>query len=60
MARTARTFSRRGRAEAKDGENIGQDHARRLIEKARHENQQKQTSTKIIAESRSEQACGSV
>jgi len=45
MARTPRTLSRRGRAEAKAGENIGQGKPREdVIEKTNEANQQKETS----------------
>ena len=41
MARTPRTFSRRGHAEAKAGENIGQGKPREdVTEKAKQTNQQ--------------------
>ena len=45
MARTPRTFSRRGHAEAKAGENIGQGKPREdVTEKAKQTNQQKEIS----------------
>ena len=45
MARTPRTFSRRGHAEAKAGENIGQGKPREdVTEKAKQANQQKEIS----------------
>jgi hypothetical protein len=45
MAGTPRTFSRRGRAEAKAGENIGQGKPREdVTEKTIHHNQQKEIS----------------
>ena len=45
MARTPRTFSRRGHAEAKAGENIGQGKPREdVTEKAKQTNQQEEIS----------------
>jgi hypothetical protein len=45
MARTPRTFSRRGHAEAKAGENIGQSKPREdVTEKAKQTNQQEDIS----------------
>ena len=45
MARTPRTFSRRGRAEAKAGKNIGQDKPRQdLTEKSKQTDQQAEIS----------------
>ena len=57
MARTPRTFSRRGHAEAKAGENIGQAKPREdVTEKAKQTDQQKQIS-EVFTDSESEQLC---
>ena len=59
MARTPRTFSRRGHAEAKAGENIGQGKPREdVTEKAKQTNQQK-TDLRGLTDSESEPLCGS-
>ena len=54
MAGTPRPFSRRGRAEAKAGENIGQGKPREdVIEKAKQTDQQKQISEVSLTRSSS-------
>ena len=59
MARTPRTFSRRGHAEAKAGENIGQDKPREdVTEKAKQTNQRKEI-LGGLTDSESEPLCGS-
>ena len=59
MARTPRTFSRRGHAQAKAGENIGQDIPREdMTEKAKQTDQQKQIS-EVLTDSEFEPLCGS-
>ena len=59
MARTPRTFSRRGHAEAKAGENIGQGKSREdVTEKARQTNQQEEIS-EVLTDSEPEPLCGS-
>ena len=58
MARTPRTFSRRGHPEAKAGENIGQGKSREdVTEKAKQANQQKEIS-RGLTDSESEPSCG--
>jgi len=59
MARTPRTFTLRGRAEAKAGKNIGQDKPRKdLTEKSKQTDQQAEIS-ELFTDSESEPACGS-
>ena len=59
MDRTPRTFSRRGYAEAKAGENIGQDKPREdRTEKAKQTDQLKQIS-EVLTDSEFEPLCGS-
>ena len=54
MARTPRTFSRRGHAEAKAGENIGQGKPREdVTEKAKQANQQEEISEVSLTRSSS-------
>ena len=58
MARTPGTFSRRGRAEAKAGENIGQGKPREdVTEKAKETNQQEEL--RGLTDSEFEPLCGS-
>jgi len=58
MARTPRTLSRRGHAEAKAGENIGQGKPREdMTEKAMQTNQRKAISE--VSDSEWEPLCGS-
>ena len=59
MARTPRTFSRRGHAEAKAGENIGQGKPREdVTEKAKQTNQ-READLRGLTDSESEPLCGS-
>ena len=59
MARTPRTFSRRGHAEAKAGENIGQGKSREDVTgKAKQTNQQEEISEVSLTRS-CEPLCGS-
>ena len=52
MARTPRTFSRRGHTEAKAGENIGQGESREdVTEKAKQTNQQEEISEDSLTRS---------
>ena len=59
MARTPRTFSRRGHAEAKAGENIGQGKSRKDVTEKGYANKSAERDLRGLSDSESEPLCGS-
>ena len=59
MARTPGTFSRRGRAEAKAGKNIGQDNPRKDVTEKAMQRIQREADLRGFTDSESELLCGS-
>jgi len=59
MARTPGTFSRRGRAEAEAGENIGQRKPREDVTEDAKQTNQTEDISEILTDSESKPVCGS-